>query len=51
MPVLFVRASQFVCGAVLTRRGERLIGALLSLAAVVALMAVFGIAGWIEGGM
>jgi hypothetical protein len=36
---------------VLTRRGERLIRALLSLAAVVALLSVFGIAGWIEGGM
>lgn len=33
----------------LTKRGERLIGALLSFAAVTALLAVIGLAGWIEG--
>jgi hypothetical protein len=33
----------------LTRRGERLIGALLSVGVFVAMMAVLGIAGWIEG--
>ncbi len=33
----------------LTKRGERLIGALLSFAAVTALLAVIGFAGWIEG--
>lgn len=49
MLVLLVRAPEFVCGAVLTRRGERLIGALLSIAAVAAFLAVLGFAGWVEG--
>ena len=33
----------------LTRRGERLIGALLSIVVFTAMIALFGFAGWVEG--